>query len=159
MTRLLATLLLIGAAPLAAQATDPVGVWQIEEATSWIRIERTPAGSLLGRLVWVAEPDDSLGRPKTDINNPDKSRRGDPILGMQILTGFREGKPGEWKDGTIYDGRNGKSYRGTITLAGTDSLKLRGYIKIGFVKAGRTSVWTRIRRPVAPDSGSALYTP
>ena len=76
---------------------------------------------------------------------------------MPSLEGFVSKKPGEWTGGRIYDGRDGKSSRGTITMAGSDTLKLRGYIKIGFVKLGRTSAWTRVRATVAPDSGSTLF--
>ena len=157
--------LLLAAAPLCAQSVptpksdDAVGTWAIEEKTSWIRIERSADGALLGRLVWLTEPNEADGRPKLDINNPDKSLRSRPIHGMPILQGFVLKKPGAWSDGRIYDGRDGKSYRGIITMAGSDTLKLRGYIKIGFLKLGRTSEWTRVRTPVAPDSGSTLFKP
>ncbi len=39
--------------------------------------------------------------------------------------------------GQVYDPRNGKTYSGTITMAGKDRLELRGYIMVSLI--GRTS--------------------
>ncbi len=48
---------------------------------------------------------------------------------------------GVWKDGSVYDPKNGKTYRGKITLVSPNKLNLRGFV--GITLFGRTTTWTR----------------
>jgi uncharacterized protein (DUF2147 family) len=51
---------------------------------------------------------------------------------------------GKWKDGRIYDPKSGKEYRCELKLTqGGEVLEVRGFIKVAFVKLGRTTAWTR----------------
>jgi uncharacterized protein (DUF2147 family) len=139
--------LLLLAAPLPA-AADPdaiVGQWRTEPTDKgYAHVEVTRHHDLYeGRVVWLSEPDFPLGdveagRPKADRLNPDPRLRGQPILGMSLMTGFRYSK-GTWKGGRIYDPETGKTYKCIIKLDDDGTLKLRGYIGISLI--GRTAVW------------------
>ncbi|MBD3669968.1 MAG: DUF2147 domain-containing protein [Gammaproteobacteria bacterium] len=122
-----------------------VGTWLTGDKTS--RVEIKPCGDeYCGTIVWLEEPaypadDEMAGEPKVDRNNPNESLQGRPILGLPMLEGFHYAGDGVWKDGTIYDPRNGKTYSCKMTLVDDKTLKVRGYI--GFSLIGRTTVWTR----------------
>jgi len=68
------------------------------------------------------------------------SRKNNPILGMNILTGLKKDNK-EWNGGKILDPKNGKEYKCYIQLENSDKLKIRGYI--GFAAFGRTAYWYR----------------
>jgi uncharacterized protein (DUF2147 family) len=80
------------------------------------------------------------GKPKVDKNNPDKARRNDPIMGMQLLKGFSKEDESHYADGAIYDPKNGKTYSCKITYHG-NTLEVRGYMGISLI--GRTTTWTK----------------
>ena len=68
-------------------------------------------------------------------------------MGLELMHSFRA-DDGKWKDGRIYDPDNGKTYRSELTLAADGQvLKVRGYVKIAFVKVGRTTEWSRVSLP------------
>ena len=80
------------------------------------------------------------GKAKIDRENPDKSKRNTPIMGLVFMEGFSfDGKI--WSGGTIYDPDNGKTYKCKITLVNDKKLKVRGYIGVSLI--GRTEIWTR----------------
>lgn len=134
----------------AAHAADPddvMGVWLNQEKDGKIEIYRC-GDVYCGRIVWLKEPnypEDSKegipGSQKLDHHNPKQSMRSRPVLGLQIMEGFRFAGDNRWRDGRIYDPKTGKTYRGKITLSSPDQLDLRGYIGISLI--GRTSTWTR----------------
>ncbi len=95
-------------------------------------------GKYYGKLVWLKEPLDEFGKPKVDKENKDKGLRTTTILGLVILKDFVI-KDGEWKDGTIYDPENGKTYKCTMWLKDANTIKVRGYWGPFY----RTQVWTR----------------
>ena len=59
---------------------------------------------------------------------------------MVFLTGFARQADGTWKDGKVLDPKDGKVYRGTITLIDNgQKLELRGYWGVFW----RTQTWIR----------------
>ncbi|MCU0388473.1 MAG: DUF2147 domain-containing protein [Chitinophagaceae bacterium] len=122
---------------------DVVGVWKNGEGTAMIKIARN-GEEFRGRIVWLKEPNDPQnGKPKVDNNNPEESKRSQPVLGLTNVWGFRF-KDGEWIDGFIYDPKNGKTYDCIMTMDEKDKSKLnvRGYI-MGMTMFGRTDTWVR----------------
>lgn len=74
-----------------------------------------------------------------DCSGEDKNKA---ILGITVIKGLsKDGK--EYTDGNILDPKNGKIYKCTITLDGSDKLKVRGYI--GFSLLGRTQYWHKVK--------------
>ncbi len=114
-------------------------LWYNDEKTAKIQIYKAVNGRFCGKIVWLKEPNRD-GKPKTDMNNPDKTKRNDPELGLVILWGFmKDGETG-YEDGEIYDPKNGKTYSCKMTLQGNE-LHVRGYIGISLL--GRTATWTK----------------
>ena len=127
------------AAAAGPAAKDNVlGRWHNRDGTFEIYAE---AGKLNAKIVALREPLAPDGRVKTDIHNPDASKRSRPIIGMVFMTGFTPAGPGKWEHGPVYDPQSGKTYSGTLELQGADTLKLRGYVL--FSAIGRTEIWTR----------------
>lgn len=119
-----------------------LGTWLNQEGTAHVLIAKSGT-NYTGKIVWLKEPVEN-GKPKTDKNNPEVSRRSTPLMGLIILKDFiYDGEEGEWTDGTIYDPKNGKTYSCTMTLE-DGRLNVRGYIGISLI--GRTAVWTRVKR-------------
>lgn len=132
-----------------AGADRVLGLWLTEKADARVRIERV-GDRYQGTIVWLKEPqypadDDQgmAGRIKVDRENPQQDRRARPIIGLRIVAGFRfDGE--EWRDGTIYDPENGKTYKCRMWFDG-ETLRVRGYI--GFSLLGRSTNWTRAAEP------------
>lgn len=126
----------------AAPDDGVAGVWLTEKADA--RIEIAACGdAVCGSIVWMEKPLDDEGNEKLDKNNPDEALRARPILGMPLLIDFKPDGPGQWKDGRIYNPRNGKLYKCTMRLDGADTLRVRGYV--GIPLFGQTKVWTRVQ--------------
>jgi len=124
---------------VAARAETPTGVWETGES----HIEIYDCGELLcGRIIALDEPLDAQGKPKTDKNNPDPALSTRPIMGMDLIAGFSRKTDKRWVGGTIYDPRDGKTYKCKMTLEDDGTLKVRGYV--GLSLFGKTVVWTRI---------------
>ena len=132
-----ATALLLCA--VAVKAETPLGMWDTGES----HIEIYNCGELLcGRIAALDEPLDAEGNPKIDNKNPDSSLKGRPILGMDLVAGFTRKSDKRWVGGTIYDPRDGKTYKCKMTLKKDGTLEVRGYV--GVALFGKTVVWTRL---------------
>lgn len=121
--------------------TDPVTstLWYNDEKTAKIQIYKAADNRYYGKVVWLKVADKN-GKPKMDENNPDKSMRTAPILGLVILKDLKRVGNNSFDDGKIYDPKNGKTYSCKMTYK-NDKLDLRGYI--GFSLIGRTTTWTK----------------
>lgn len=118
-----------------------VGTWKNGEGTGLIKITRN-GDKFQGQIVWLKEPNDpATGKPKLDINHPDKANHSRPVMGLVNMWGFKYSKPGVWEDGKIYDPKKGSTYDCTIKLKDANTLEVRGYIGISLI--GRTDVWKR----------------
>ena len=121
-----------------------VGVWKPSEGNAMVKIDKI-GNKYYGRIVWLQEPNDESGNPKTDVNNPDESLRDTPLKGYRILKDFvYDAEEGLWKDGTIYDPKNGSTYNCVIELKDDNTIEVRGYI--GTKMFGRTDVWSRMQK-------------
>lgn len=130
---------------LAQSADDLVGVWQPSEGTSYVKIERE-GDKYYGKVVWLKEPKDEQGNPKTDKKNPDKSLRSRPVKGMRMIKDFVfDATSKEWKNGNIYDPKSGSTYYSNIKLKGKNQIEVRGSLdQSGYI--GRTDVWVRVEK-------------
>lgn len=110
----------------AQSASDLEGVWLREDKKNY-KVEIYPCGDkYCGKIVWLKEPNDPQGQPRIDLNNPDPARRNQPLLGMDVLTGFKfDGEV--WKGGKIYSFNRGKHYDAKIRLK-DQKLYLTAYI-------------------------------
>jgi uncharacterized protein (DUF2147 family) len=130
-------LCLLFTASISFAQNTVIGKWLSESKKGITEIYEVN-GKYYGKLVWLKEPTDANGKAKLDENNKEKNLRTAPILGLVILKDFVL-KDGEWKDGTIYDPENGKTYKCTMWLKDANTIKVRGYWGPFY----RTQVWTR----------------
>lgn len=122
----------------AADAASPVGFWKNDDATFQIFESE---GRLGGKIIEIKEPRTPEGKDKTDIHNPDPSKRERPIIGLVFMSGFNRKSDTRWEDGTIYDPKSGNTYTCSMELDGPEKIKVRGFIGISLI--GRTQIWTR----------------
>ena len=137
---LIALILLNNNIQAQTKADDIVGVW-LTNGDDPAKIQIYKSGDkFYGKIIWLKAPLLN-GSPKVDQNNPDKTKRTTPIIGLGLLSGFKFNGDDAWKGGNIYDPQNGKTYSCNISLKDKNTLKVRGYIGISLL--GRTEVWTR----------------
>jgi uncharacterized protein (DUF2147 family) len=126
-----------------SQAADKIiGVWWNDEKTTKIEVEKKD-GKYIGTIVYMIPEKYENGEPPKDDDNPDPALRKRSVLGLQILEGFvYNEKKNEWKDGTIYDPKSGKTYDCYGWLENDDLLNLKGFVA-GIRWLGRSSEWYR----------------
>ena len=124
---------------------DITGTWLNQEATGKVTIYKEN-GKYFGKLVWLRTPLDSLtGKPRTDKENPDPKLKNNPIIGLVNLKDFTFDGKEEWSGGTIYDPKNGKTYKCYIRFESANKLKIRGYVGVSML--GRNTYWTKSTPP------------
>lgn len=134
---LLALPLAVAPLPAAAAAPSVAGAWRTEDGSAVVEI--APCGEqMCGRIARVLASGPNV--PRTDVNNPDSRRRSRPLVGLQILSGFRRGTKA-WEDGRAYDPKSGRSYAASLRLDADGSLRVTGCVLI----VCRSVRWTRAR--------------
>lgn len=116
-----------------------LGFWWTQDRKAKVEVYKR-AGEYYGKIVWLNEPLNDAGQPKLDKNNSNEELRQRPVLGLNLISGFKYEK-GKWVDGEIYDPENGKTYDCVIKMD-DKHLEVRGYV--GFAMFGRTVVWERV---------------
>lgn len=142
MSSLVIVLGLAGAQPgnAASISERAQGVWADEDGRS--NIEISPCRQhLCGRIVWLSEPFDKNGNPKTDMNNPDVSQRNQPVVGMTIMKGLQPHDDGALLKGLVYNAENGKVYDVYLDPAGA-TMSVEGCFAM-FLCGSQT--WTRVK--------------
>jgi uncharacterized protein (DUF2147 family) len=137
-------ILALSLAPFAAQAQSDgraiLGEWLNEDKDAKVSIYQE-GDKFYGKVSWLKDPNGDDGKPKVDEKNPDAAKRSRPVKGLVLLKDFRyEDK--EWKGGTIYDPKNGKTYDCYMAFESSNKLKIRGFV-MGMRALGRTTYWTR----------------
>lgn len=153
----------MSAAPAAGAGPSMAvtGVWRTPNDKSLVRIYRKPDGTFVGRIIWLKKPtyppdfkNKALaGKPKVDLHNPDKKLRSRPVMGMDVLTGFKYSPAHhDWRKGKCYDPEEGKTYTCRMWLKNHDTLMVRGYVWIFH----KTQTWHRHVPP--PTTAGAAAT-
>lgn len=111
--------------PVCAYAAAPVtGRWVTQSKDGVVEIYECGT-TVCGKLAkFLVTPPNGVGQK--DIHNPDKTLRGRTLLGMNILTGFKEAGS-QWK-GQIYDPKSGKTYRSVVYKGKSGNLVVKGCI-------------------------------
>jgi uncharacterized protein (DUF2147 family) len=78
------------------------------------------------------------GKPLGDVNNADAAQRERPLIGIEVLSGFKATAAG-WSGGMVYAPRAGKNFPADLSMAPDGRLQLR--IKAGMMT--KTDCWTR----------------
>lgn len=129
---------------IAVRAAEPnvLGTWLVGDKDYKIKVTKNSKGELEGHVVWLKEPNDANGKPKTDIVNPDPAKRNVPVKGLKILWGFKwNAETGYYEGGKVY--KEGKTYCGKLNLNEDGTLNLKGFLcSAKFL--GKKDTWTRV---------------
>ena len=134
---LLALPLMLAPLPAAAAAPAVTGLWRTDDGSALVEIAAC-GRQMCGRISRVLATGPDV--PRTDVNNPDPHRRTQPLVGLQILSGF-DAKASAWEDGKAYDPKSGNSYNASLRLNRDGSLRVTGCVL--FVCQSKR--WTRSR--------------
>lgn len=130
--RSLATgLLVLGIWTGPAFAAGPVGTWLRDTGSSMIEIYRCGA-SLCGKIAWLREPNDAEGNPRTDVNNPDPSKRNQPLIGLPVILNMVQIGENKW-EGEVYKSDDGRVFRGNMRMSDDDTIALAGCVLGGLI--------------------------
>ncbi len=113
-----------------------VGKWATSDGEATVEIYQEQS-KFAGKIIWLKSPNDANGSPLTDMENPDKSKRNTPLIGLMMLKDFKY-KNNKWEDGTIYDPEEGKTYKCSMWLE-KGKLKVRGHWGMFY----QTQTWVR----------------
>ena len=128
---------------LCSNAQSIEGIWKtIDDKTGEVKsiVELYQQdGKLYGKILEVfKQPDKPL---KTVCKECKDDRKGQTLVGLEIITALQKDK-GKWvNDDAILDPENGKIYDCKVWLDEDDRLAVRGYI--GFLY--RTQYWQRVK--------------
>lgn len=142
-----AALALLAAGSAGAVEADPAfGHWLVDSGKAIVRLG--PCGeSACAEVVWLESEFDEQGEPRRDARNPDPALRDRTMCGLEIMWGLRREAPGDWRNGHVYNGRDGKTYGVRLSRQEDGTLKVRGYLGVPLL--GKSQVWT----PVEDDRG------
>ena len=140
---ILLALIFLASSFLSAQADKVAGVWLTEEETSQVQIYKGNDGKFYGKITWLDEPNEN-GKPKVDDDNPDPALQNRPIMGLVIVKALEyDSRKEEWKGGTIYDPKSGKTYDAVMWFEDDPQiLFMRGFVS-GMRFLGRSSEWKK----------------
>ena len=134
-----AVLLLLVVYSRPASCEVPRGTWLLANRVA-IQVFDC-SGLLCGKIVWLARPRTTAGRPDVDHLNPDPKLRERPLCGLTILWGLRPNGPGHWSNGWLYDPHDGHTYNVTAELTSPNRISARVYR--GVPAFGRTEMLIR----------------
>ena len=123
--------LLLPFTSVAVQAADPIGLWLTSDGEAKIRITRCEKG-ICGTIVWLKEPNDSDGKPKTDRENVDQDLKKRPMLGLEIFHNLQQLAPNKYQ-GSLYNPDDGRTYDGQLELGLDGLIKMKGCVFGGVI--------------------------
>lgn len=125
-----------------AQTTPTLeGTWLTQSGEAKIKITKT--GEIYnGAIVWLKTPLNEEGKAKVDHKNPDVKLRSRPVMGLNLISGFKKAGEKKYDNGKIYDPKEGKLYSCTINMRDDKAIDVRGYVGISLL--GKTQVWYRV---------------
>lgn len=126
--------------------TSLVGFWVTQDLDWVVEINDCQTG-FCGELVGLSQSASSNAL-RTDMQNPDRARRGLSLCGLAVMGSFRpsKGTAGQWEGGWVYDPQDGKTYLGKMRLDGPDTLNVRGYVFVPLF--GRDETLSRETGPI-----------
>ncbi|OUR78053.1 hypothetical protein A9Q83_08665 [Alphaproteobacteria bacterium 46_93_T64] len=122
-------------------SADVTGVWETVDGKSHVEIKSCDSDKFCGEIIWLKEPNNEKGAPKTDINNRNEDLRTRGILGINLLKGLEKTGDNEWEDGYIYNPEDGETYSSEMSLADEKTLEVKGCVLF----LCKTQTWKRVR--------------
>jgi Delta7-sterol 5-desaturase len=127
----------------AAHAQDIRGEWATQGYSARVMIKPCASSpdQLCGTITWLWEPVDASGKPAKDAQNPDPARRELPLVGLDMLTGFKpSSERQQWSGGQIYNPEDGRTYNASLRLLSSELLEVKGCVMVFCAR----QVWRRL---------------
>lgn len=120
-------------------AKDLTGLWITAQKATIVEFYKV-GDKYNGKAVWSKQKDKS-GKPLKDVNNPDRAKRNNPIVGTDLITGLTyNAKTDTYEGGRIYQPQTGKSFNCKVKLdKNKNAINITG--GSGFIS--KTLTWTR----------------
>ena len=136
-----AAALLAAPSARAQGAAEPTGVWLTQSGDARVKVSKC-GGGICGAIVGLKEPiDPATGKPQVDDKNPNPALKKRPMIGLPLFSGMQPSGPNKWS-GQIYNADDGGTYASSISVNGSDALRVEGCV--GALCGGET--WTRVGR-------------
>ena len=126
-------------------AEDITGMWQsIDDKTgapkALVEIRKEANGAYVGKIVKIT-PRAGYTPKETCVDCP-APYTNKPILGLDVMTGLKQGEGLNYVNGRILDPNSGKVYSMKAKLSANGKrLHLRGYVGVSVL--GRNQIWIR----------------
>ena len=139
---LAASAALLAAPSARAQgAGEPTGVWLTQAGDARVKVSKC-GGGICGVIVGLKDPiDPATGKPQVDDKNPNPALKKRPMIGLPLFSAMQPVAPNKWS-GQIYNADDGGTYASSISVVGSDTLRVEGCV--GALCGGET--WTRVGR-------------
>lgn len=111
--------------------------WRTQSGAGTVRIEACGTKTC-GRIL-TGTP--KAGETGFDFRNPNPALRTRALVGANILSGFTRQADDSYKQGTIYNPEDGKTYRSEFKLKADGRLEVKGCVG----PFCQTQVWTPVR--------------
>ena len=135
MRKLLLLMALCIPAALSAVAQNSadriIGIYlaEYEGEKSKVSIFRNSDGSYSAQVIWVMNKYDGDGNVKTDVKNPDKSKRNTPCDEIVLIENMKyDSKTDSWGKAKIYDPVRGLKANVNCSFDTPSRLKVRGSV-------------------------------
>ena len=122
----------LAAGASADEKEDVYGIWA--SSGTMIEVGPAPDGGLSARIIALKNPNwrekdgiGVVGEPKTDLHNPDESKRQRPFIGLEILSDYKF-KNGKWR-GKLYLPSNGSTWTSNAQVK-KGVLQIHGFVGI-----------------------------
>ena len=117
-----------------------LGEWWTEDQEGRVRFVKQKDGAYKGITTWRAPAPSTEDNPAIDIHNPNPEKRGRSTTGIVIIWDLSY-EDGKYREGYVYNPRDGGVYRFEAKLVDQDTLKVRGYWGIRLL--GGNQIWKR----------------
>jgi len=121
---------------------DITGYWLTANKSNIIQFYKV-GDTYQGKIVWVRNNKDKSGKPLTDINNPDKSKRKNPVVGTIMVTNLKYNtKTKTYTGGRAYLPQTGKTFDCKAKLIkNNDAIEVTAMAGLSLMS--KTLTWTR----------------
>lgn len=130
-----------------AGGDDILGTWLVENKSTKIEFYKC-GDKYCGKIVWMDDTEDhrnTYGTPFLDINNPDKKKQSQELVGSTSMLNFEFDADDGKYNGKAYKYSNGKTYSGYMKMQEDGTLYMKGGYKVLGMLVGESQIWTRTK--------------
>lgn len=100
-----------------------------------------------GKLIELKNSFDNNGLHLIDTNNPDKTKRIRPLIGIEFLTNFKyNSEKNSWKGKLYdYDGTSGNTYDSYMSIKKDGALNIKGFWGLSFFGLNKGLTLTKVK--------------